>query len=43
MALRTVQLNARHADISTTGHYFHKEERERHAETLATVKTLQKR
>jgi site-specific recombinase XerD len=43
MPIKTVQLNARHADISTTGHYVHKEGRERHAETVAALEALNKR
>lgn len=35
--LKTVQGNGRHADISTTGHYVHKEEEQRHRETLAAA------
>lgn len=33
--LKTVQLNARHAKLSTTGLYLHKEDHQRHAETIA--------
>ena len=35
--LKTVQLNARHASIKTTGRYLHKDDAERHAETVATM------
>lgn len=35
--LKTVQMNGRHADISTTGRYVHKEDAARHAETLAAI------
>lgn len=35
--LKTVQLNARHASISTTGIYLHKEDDARHQETTAAL------
>ncbi|WP_426106314.1 tyrosine-type recombinase/integrase [Massilia sp. TSP1-1-2] len=35
--LKTVQKNGRHADISTTGRYLHKEDATRHAETVAAI------
>jgi integrase/recombinase XerD len=35
--LKTVQMNGRHADISTTGRYLHKEDATRHAETVAAI------
>ncbi|NHZ83401.1 tyrosine-type recombinase/integrase [Massilia sp. CCM 8695] len=35
--LKTVQHNARHASIKTTGRYLHKDDAERHAETVATM------
>jgi integrase/recombinase XerD len=35
--LKTVQMNGRHADISTTGRYLHKEDAARHAETVAAI------
>lgn len=37
--LKTVQLNGRHAHISTTGRYLHKEDTARHAETTAAIMT----
>lgn len=35
--LKTVQLNARHASISTTGIYLHKEDDQRHDETVSAI------
>lgn len=35
--LKTVQLNARHAKLSTTGLYLHKEDYRRHAQTMAAL------
>ncbi|MDQ1835337.1 MULTISPECIES: tyrosine-type recombinase/integrase [Massilia] len=35
--LKTVQHNARHASIKTTGRYLHKDDVERHAETVAAM------
>ena len=35
--LKTVQLNGRHAHISTTGRYLHKEDAARHADTTAAI------
>lgn len=35
--LKTVQLNARHAKLSTTGLYLHKEDSRRHVETIAAL------
>lgn len=40
MPLKTVQKNGRHASISTTGRYVHKEDATRHAETVAAVRIL---
>lgn len=38
--LKTIQLNGRHADISTAGVYQHKEDNQRHDETVASNKLL---
>ncbi|MET3134299.1 integrase/recombinase XerD [Oxalobacteraceae bacterium GrIS 1.11] len=36
--LKTVQRNARHASLNTTSRYIHKEDAQRHAETVAALK-----
>lgn len=38
VALKTVQLNARHASIAVTGRYVHKENAARHAETVDALR-----
>jgi len=38
--LKTIQLNGRHADISTSGIYQHKEDENRHAETTSSTLAL---
>jgi integrase/recombinase XerD len=35
--LKTVQRNARHASLKTTGRYIHKEDEQRHAETVGAI------
>lgn len=39
-ALKTVQLNAGHTDIGTTGRYVHKEDGERHTETSSALEDM---